>query len=72
MNVEREQILKPWLYKLVDNEVRMYFLEDLGRELRFVSSERDVNGHSFPGVETSQLKSSVFGKTKIYKFDKTS
>jgi len=61
------QILKPWLYKVVDKEVRMHILENLLGELTkvedgLVSCEHNVKGHFFRGMEMRRLKSSVFGK----------
>ena len=52
----------------------MHILEDLGGYLRevkdsFVSSEHNVKGHFFRGVEKRPLKSSLFWKMEIYKFD---
>ena len=61
------QILKSWLYKVVDKEVRMHTLENLGGDLikvedGLVSCEYNVKGHFFRGMETRRLKSSVFVK----------
>ena len=55
----------------------MHILEDLGGELRevedgFVRSEHDVKGYFFHGVEMKRLKSSLFEKMEIYKFDEIS
>ena len=55
----------------------MHILEDLGGMLRevkddFVSREHNVKGHFFRGVEMRRLKSSVFGKMEIYKFEEIS
>jgi len=62
---------------VLDKEMRMHILEDLGGMLRkvedgFVSSEYDVKRHFFRGVEMRCLKSSVFGKMEINKFDEVS
>jgi len=59
---------------VIDKEVKMHILEDLGGYLRevkdgFVSSEHNVKGHFFRGVEKRPLKSSLFWKMEIYKFD---
>ena len=45
-------MLKPRLYKMVDKNLRMHILEDIGGELReveddFVSNEHDVKGFFF-------------------------
>jgi len=52
----------------------MHILKDLRGMLReveddFVSREHNVKGHFIRGVEMRCLKSSVFGKMEIYKFD---
>ena len=55
----------------------MHILEDLVGKLGeveegFISDEHDVKGHFFRGVEIKCLKSCVFGKMEIYKFEKIS
>ena len=52
---------------MVDKEVRMHTLENLGGELikvedGLVSCEYNVKGHFFRGMEMRRLKSSVFVK----------
>ena len=58
---------------MVDKEMRMHILEDIRGMLRevedgFVSSEHNMKGHFFRGVEMRCLKSKVFRKMEIYKF----
>ena len=49
------------------------FIWKLGEvEDGFVSNEYDVEGHFFRGVEMRCLKSSVFRKMEIYKFEEIS
>ena len=50
---------------MVDKEVKMHIMEDLGGELReveddFVSSEHDVKGYFFHDVNIRPLKSILF------------
>jgi len=49
------------------------FVWELGEvEEDFDSNEYDVQGHFFCGVMMRCLKSNVFGKIEIYKFEETS
>ena len=64
------QILNMWLYKVVDNEVRVHILKDLGGELKevedsFFCSEYDMKGHFFRGVKMRRLKINIFKKIEI-------
>ena len=63
-----------WLYKVIDEEVRMHVLEDLEKDIKEVegclqSRHHDLKEYVFSGAEVRHLLSCASGNMKLYELN---